>query len=125
MWSFGLAYLMGETDTTGGNEPEWNSTALYVKHQFNKKFYAALRYEMWSQENTAGNGFSNAFYANDTNNEQSVDSITLTGSYTCEDAGEMRLELRQNNADSEIFNDEDPGNEDSEMTLTAAWIYTF
>ena len=102
-----LAAQQGTVEGTSGNEGEYASYAAYLKFQATEKFFAALRYEMLSEENKgsgsmpyAGNLSGNSAI---TGNEHDIDSITLTGGYDLMNGSQIKLEYRMDSADKKVY----------------------
>jgi len=124
-----LAAQQGTKEQTSGNEAEYMSYAGYVKFQATEKFFAALRYEMLSEETT---GTSTMLYAETfsgasaiTGNEHDTDSITLTAGYDLMNGSQVKLEYRMDSADKKIYTHSDNSTDDSNNTVALAWLLSY
>lgn len=132
-FSAAFAAQQGTVEATSGNEAKYTSYAVYAKFQATEKFFAAARYEMFSEEKT---GTSSMVYAGSlsnsaaiTGNDHDMDSITLTGGYDLMNGSQIKLEYRMDSADKEVYRTGANGSadktDDSNNTVALAWTFTY
>lgn len=130
-FSAAVAALMGSSNANeAAEEQSFDSYAAYLKFKATDKFYAALRYEMFSEEADEAGDFwyANAdnftsYAAAATDKDNDVDSITLTAGYDFMNGSELKLEYRADSSDKKIYTN--PGQteeEDSNNTIALCLV---